>query len=186
MKKYSVKFKEAVKRSRKLGLIEGESYKSYHQNYSYEKLGRSAIARFSQMGWTTANLSQNCGHAHAEIYHLLKNFDENIYLTIGNVVVNNQPWLKVTPESLIKELENGKSNDYMNMHVWLTLPDMSIMDFTIRPNQDMNRGIQNTIEDSIIYLAPDEIDKDHYYEPMLVGPKYLQRIGVYEITTSKS
>lgn len=186
MKKYSVKFKEAVRRSRKLGLIEGESYKKYDQSYSHEKLGRSAIARFSQMGWTTENLSQNCGHAHAEIYHLLESFDERVYLTIGNVVINNQPWLKITPENLIKELEKGKSKDHMNMHVWLTLPDMSIMDFTIRPNQDMNRNIKNSIEDSIIYLAPDELDKDHYYEPMLVGARYLQRIGVYELSTTQS
>ena len=186
MKKYSVKFKEAVKRSRKLGLLEGESYKKYDQSYSHEKLGRSAIARFSQMGWTTADLSQNCGLAHAEIYHLLESFDERVYLTIGNVVINNQPWLKVTPEGLVKELDKGMSKDHMNMHVWLTFPDMSIMDFTIRPNQDMNRNIKNSIEDSIIYLPTDELDKDHYYEPMLVGARYLQRIGVYELSTPQS
>jgi hypothetical protein len=185
MKKYSIKFKEAVKRSRKLGLNEGETYKRYKQNYSHEKLGKSAIARYTEMGWTTADLSQNCGHAHAEIYHLLDSFGEQVYLTIGNVVINGKHSLKVTPEALVKELEKGECKGLMNMHVWLTLPDMSIMDFTIRPNQDLNNNVHSDIESSIIYLRPDEVDQDHYYEPMLVGAEYLQRIGVYQFSSQK-
>ena len=182
MKKYSLLFKEAVKRSKNLGLNKGESFRRYQQNYSDPQLLNSAIKRYKSLGWGINELSQNCGLAHAEIFHLLEHHDERAYITIGNVHINGKPWLNVSPESLISDLKKGPCEDVMNMHVWLTLPNMTIHDFTIRPNQAMNAGIALDIEKSIITLKPDEFDPEHYYEPMIVGHQFLQKIGCYDIS----
>lgn len=88
----------------------------------------------------------------------------------------------VSPESLIAELQKGRRGGVeINMHVWLTLPDMSILDFTICSDQDLSRGIVNEIEDSVMYLKPDDNDINHYYDPMIVGSEYLQQTGIYSI-----
>ena len=181
MEKYSDKFKTAVSKTKELGLNLECKFHAYEQRYSCENVAESAIRLFNRRGYSAKNLSQNCAKIHAEVYYLLKSHNENIYLTIGNVVINRRPWLKTSSTILESELKKGPISSEMNMHVWLTFPDMAILDLTIGHNIDLNRGFERRLEDSLIYCPPDEHDELHYYEPMLVGNEYLEKIGAYEV-----
>lgn len=124
----------------------------------------------------------NCLAANDAFFDIIKKcLGCEIYYTIGWLQEGDIP-VFYTPESELKRYaEHGISSLpslKLNLHVWLTLPTMEIIDITIRTTyaQIFNKpeGIGG-----IIAGHPYELFKGEFqYHPQIIGVEYLRKIGV--------
>lgn len=82
----------------------------------------------------------------------------------------------MSEEELRDVLQNGLKKFSLNMHSWLTLPSMEILDFTILTTiahvKQLGQGYFG-----VISRHPNDLIGMSYH-PMLLGDDFLRRIGV--------
>ncbi|NMV41938.1 hypothetical protein [Ralstonia insidiosa] len=101
-------------------------------------------------------------------------------ITIGNVAVEGRPQFEITEDSLRQELHRGFNpempDETLNVHVWLTFPDMTRLDCTIKSSfawHSKRRRLQR--EESILVLDGMTKNSKFEFSPLLVGTGFLQR-----------
>jgi hypothetical protein len=96
--------------------------------------------------------------------------------TIGYVETAERNMFHQTDESLKALLRDGMQSLTLNIHAWLTLPTMEIVDFSLPTTYAVvNRDQQGV--GAIIANHPDSLVRGLKYHPMLVGVDFLRRIG---------
>lgn len=76
------------------------------------------------------------------------------------------------------KLQNGHSSTTVNIHAWLTLPSMEVIDVALATtvavlqNKPQGRG-------AVLAKHPDEL-RGMAYKPMLVGPDFLRKSGLLQ------
>jgi hypothetical protein len=122
------------------------------------------------------NMAHNCPHT-AAVNALLKNNGFNSgHITIGYLSYDNDLEYECSVGSLSKEIDSD-SEEVIPMHVWITFPDGTILDPTLRASfeKDAGRLEQHNINQLPIISPcdfpnfPIEIE----YFPLLVGKDYL-------------
>lgn len=102
--------------------------------------------------------------------------DTPCYFTIGYVETSERLMFYQSEEELQKILVNGTSGPYLNMHAWLTLPTMEIIDFSLPTSY----AIINETEEGIgglIAAHADSLIGGLKYHPTLVGDDFLRKAG---------
>jgi hypothetical protein len=102
--------------------------------------------------------------------------DTPCYFTIGYVETSKRLMFHQTEEDLQRILANGISGPNLNIHAWLTLPTMEIMDFSLPTSY----AILNETEEGIgglIATHADSLTGGLKYHPMLVGDDFLRKVG---------
>lgn len=104
-------------------------------------------------------------------------------LTIGDVHLDGEPCFAVTRQMLRSYLRAGPGTDAsIDLHIWLTFPDLTVLDLTIIPwslrqrDQPMDLGRPDAL---MVLGDPDAMAPGMEYRPMLVGPEFLWRTGVF-------
>ena len=91
-------------------------------------------------------------------------------LTIGDVRVGGTPRYQVTQKTLERMLRKGRSAGTMHMHVWLTWPDLRVMDLVL-PSVlafEANHPLDLSREDALVYYGAGDGGAFEYH-PWLVG-----------------
>lgn len=105
-----------------------------------------------------------------------KLFDTSCYFTIGYIETVDRLMFHQSEQDLKRILQNGINSSSLNIHAWLTLPTMEIMDFSLPTSY----AILNKMEEGIgglIATHPDTLIGGMKYHPMLVGEDFLRKSG---------
>ncbi len=127
--------------------------------------------------------SNLCGPVHLLLSTMFmeKELSTAPFITIGEVVWSGDPCFGVTEENLKATLDAGNVPFAdIRIHVWLTFPDFTILDFTFMPWQCRQNGEVMDLNETgalKMYGNPDEMVGRYDYKPMLVGPEFLFRTG---------
>jgi len=121
----------------------------------------------------------DCGGMSFGLQQLLLENNIPSLITIGDVVEIGKARYKTTVQSLKNELEKGVSNDQVYLHVWLTLPNMHIIDTTLLLKSQKNKFINKKldyIKDGLYSKV--KINNRAIFKPMIVGSNFLYKIGL--------
>ncbi len=103
-------------------------------------------------------------------------FDTTCYFTIGYVETVDQFMFYQSEHDLKTILQSGINGSSLNIHAWLTLPTMEIMDFSLPTSY----AILNNMDEGIgglIATHADSLTGGMKYHPMLVGEDFLRKSG---------
>ncbi len=126
-----------------------------------------------------------CGPVHLVALMELRKFgvEHPPLLTVGDVLIDGEPCFGVNRTSLRRYLRAGAGTDEsIDVHVWLTFPDLTVVDFTIVPwklrqdDEPMDLGRPDAL---MVLGDPDAMAPRREYRPMLVGPEFLWRTGMF-------
>ncbi len=90
---------------------------------------------------------------------------------------NNKTVFEQSEETLISMLKHGVSGPEVNLHSWLTLPSMEIIDFSLPTSYAIKYKEPEGVG-SIITRHPSDFIHGVKYKPMLIGSKFLIKSGV--------
>lgn len=182
---YEDAFKKAINNTRKLGLeIPTVDFKNkkYLQDQSFLNEFHILLNSFT---FTTNEINAQCYGFNHRIKKILDNECNNttfIY-TIGYVEIDGDILFQQSLDKLRQMIKQGKpiyNNDGgLNIHVWLTLPSMEIIDLTLPTSLRSNtKKFSNIEKGSIIQIDPSE-NKYIKYTPLLIGEDFFYRIGEF-------
>lgn len=100
-----------------------------------------------------------------------------MWFTLGWLDDNTDKGIyKFSEENIIEKLQNGHKEKTLNIHGWLTLPTMEIIDLTLSTTISILQGRREQAGGVIVKKAEDVTGFS--YKPMLLGKSYLREIGV--------
>jgi hypothetical protein len=185
MSSYKARFVSALNYTKKIGLEPGETPIPWRKNISVKKardvlfLSRDVLGALGMR--QSSDLAMNCVAVHFDlqraIYQYLK---MKTYITIGDIFWSDYIYCEMSHESIEKEMTNPVLGEPIKSHVWLTLPDGSILDCTGEAHLDLIFGrAEHPLEECLSFIPPDKNIEDGYRRPFLVGPEFLVRAGVF-------
>ncbi len=135
--------------------------KSYFEEFKQRKELSSLVNRCHEV-------SQNFADVISELNKELGITRNPLFITIGNVKFKDEYLYKADFEALEKRFQDGiKSKVPMDFHVWITLPDLSIIDMTLHASMLNDEGNEDI---NVCQLITD-VDGSHSlfeYEPLFV------------------
>ncbi|WP_272700466.1 hypothetical protein [Desulfovibrio sp. Fe33] len=178
---YLKEFKNAVSRTRKLGLGEPAV------NETAMPLDQAVLNAIEETGHipfrqrAVQALSVNFG-----MFHMLtKKFHiPGGVLTMGNVSVDGEMRFPVTPAHFRKMVENESGEDALGTyHLWTTLPGGIILDHVL-PSALSGDGLMEVNEavpaERYLYGPADELGHGIEYHPMVAGLEFLIASGTID------
>lgn len=100
-----------------------------------------------------------------------------VWFTLGWLDDNTGKGIyKFSEENIIEKLQNGHKEKTLNIHGWLTLPTMEIIDLTLSTTISILQGRREQAGGVIAKKAEDVTGFS--YKPMLLGKSYLREIDV--------
>lgn len=170
---YLKEFKSAANRTAKLGLGE---FTLSEEPFAIDQTILNAVEETGHIPFAERAgkvLSVNFG-----MYHMLtKKFHiPGGIITMGNVSVNGEMRLPVTPSHFKKMVEQHTGEESLGeYHIWTTLPGGYILDHVMPSALHMDGVI--TVDDAIpaerfFYGQADELPHDLTYHPMMVGLEF--------------
>ncbi|WP_052502762.1 hypothetical protein [Halarcobacter anaerophilus] len=174
---YETNFHKAISRTRRLGLnlpkidFSEERYLTEdYQEYLFKNLVNEVF--------NTNEIDAQCmsfNYRIREYFHEIT--DNNFMYTIGYVKYNDKLMFEQTEKSLKNMLNYGiqSIDGSINIHVWLTLPSMEIIDLTLATTLGKVWNKPELIG-RLFTRHADEFDGMQYI-PLLVGDDFLRKTG---------
>lgn len=148
---------------------------NYINKEFHRKLPALILENFGAI--SVEEVSGRCFEIHARLKNVIERILEcTAYFTLGNVFVGNDRVFEVKHEELKKLLTDGISSSKLNMHAWITLNSMEILDFSIASTYAIAKGTNEGIG-SVIANHPDDLSGGLKYVPMIIGDEFLYKIG---------
>ena len=99
-------------------------------------------------------------------------------ITIGNVRYKGKELYNTTPESIKETIAKGfQPEEPLNLHVWLTLVDMSVLDLTIIPTLiSKNMATTKDFKGKNLIVWRKSNDHNLEYTPMLHDDNFLHKV----------
>lgn len=175
---YGIRFSNAVDRAHRLNLsvphIKSESSRFLTEELM-SLIPRQINARVGAL--TEEQVVLQCFYVHKRIKAPLEDlFGTEMYYTLGYVETSERLMFGHDESDLRKLLSNGIVSPTLNLHAWLTLPSMEIIDFSLSASFfRVNNGPQESY--GIIVSHADELKLGMKYHPTLVGDDFLYKIG---------
>lgn len=185
MTTYKARFVSAIKHTEALGLNTGGSPIPWREKMSTKKarsvLHLSRDLLYSQGMRQSSHLARNCAPIHMELQRAIAIYlNMKSYITIGDRYWSDSIYCEMTYSAIEMELANPSLGEPINAHVWLTLPDGSILDCTGEAHLDILSGRgEHPLDQCLTFIPPGREIRDGYHRPFLVGPDFLVRAGVF-------
>jgi hypothetical protein len=188
---YEERIISAIEKTKSLGLeltVNPYPFKAALSHEEKLKALRLCVDLLYSKGFkSSSDLASNCTPVHLMTQHLLKTeFNIDSFITIGDRYWDDYVYCEMSYEKIERELKSPDFNKPIKAHVWLTLSDGTIIDFTAEAHADLlfQRG-ENPIENCIMIVDIDneENDKSGYHRPYLLGVDFLQRVGVCKMSS---
>lgn len=181
--RYENDFNLAVKRTRKLGLGEYSNFKNSEERLiTVENIHKFCeLINFYDVPYE--ELANQCLSIHLRVLHYFNRFfGVNGVITIGHIV--RKDGYKIFHEPMEKRLNNLQTpvdpTQSNKVHVWITLPNLEIVDFTFASTLavvESNKAFGN----AIIVMHGDDLDTDIQYVPEFIGDGYIFKAGFARI-----
>ncbi len=175
---YKLEFEEAAQRTLKFNLncpeIEYLPGK-FITRESMEKLPYAIRDAVGEIG--VEEIVAQCLSIHHRLSNVIADiFSTKCYFTIGYVETPERLMFHQSENSLKDILTKGINGSSLDIHAWLTLPTMEIMDFSLPTSyaiiNDMKEGVGGLIANHA-----DALTGGMKYHPMLIGDDFLRKIG---------
>jgi hypothetical protein len=112
-----------------------------------------------------------------EKYNNLASGSFQLCITVGNVIYKGDNLYNLTKDGLRGIIEKGPSAiGSLDLHVWLTLEDMTVIDLSIIPTL-VHRGElpESALADPILFWH-EGMDSDFEYQPILVDNGFMYKV----------
>lgn len=183
MENYRDEFIKAADITRKLGLSLPSKMEYTSNNFLDSSIFEDKLVQFCKThlsSFSVDQISGQCIKVHFEFKEILeKILNIPIYYTIGYIKINNDVMFHQSEDSLRKILTEGINGNKINLHTWLTLPSMEILDFSFPTTYGKVIGNKDMYGRTII-KHPKELTGGMEYHPMLIGEEFLYRIGAIQ------
>lgn len=179
---YGIRFSNAIDRAHRLNLAVPHVKLEDRRYLTNESMAMIPKQIHDRVGLLTAKqVVLQCFYVHQLIKAPLEDlFDTELYYTIGYVETCDRLIYSHDEAGLRELLKNGISNPSVNLHAWLTLPSMEIIDFSLSASYfHVNEGPQDSY--GIIANHADELKGGMKYHPTLVGDDFLHKIGAMQL-----
>jgi hypothetical protein len=178
MNEYHHQFHNAVNRTRTLGL-ETPCFVFKHSRYLNKRVIKrllAAVAKMSRRAPSETFLDQ-CLDFHYQVLPLVhKTLGTQPYFTIGSIYAPPDTLFEITENDIGNLLREGMRENTTDIHAWITLPSMEILDFTLMTTIGWDTPSRTGVG-GVIAGHPAELQKWLVYHPMLVGIDFLTKIG---------
>ena len=185
MTSYKAKFISAIKNTQELGLDPGKTPIPWRERISDKKVTQilhlAHDLLYARGMRQSSDLAENCVAVHLDLQGALNHYlNIKSYITIGDIFWSDYVYCEMSYHSIKNELENPVFGSPIKAHVWLTLPDGSILDCTGEAHLDliMQRG-EHPLEKCLTFIPPHKNISDGYRRPYLVGLDFLIKSGVF-------
>lgn len=174
-------FKEAIIRTRRLQLAQPVDLCETHTRIMNDKRIRhlgGIIRPVLDLNSGYEQLVARCMPVHLQARPLVEEWlGCPVYFTLGWIDDGTPKGMFRFDDDFITDtLKNGYTGDTVNLHAWLTLPSMEIIDITLSTTISMLQGHKNQLGGVIIKRADDI--KGFSYKPMLIGDEFLSKSGI--------
>lgn len=178
---YETEFTSAVKRSRNWNLEVPDITLSKTPFLTGSK-AESALKVIQSIAskHTPEEVSQQCfGYMYLVQDALEEALQTPLYYTLGYVDYEKRPVFYTDEKELKSKLGNPMSGvEAINLHAWLTTPNMEIIDLTFATTYGIVNNIPSVIgRCSLQHYS--EFNENMVYHPQLVGEDYLKQIGAF-------
>lgn len=180
-------FKEAISRTRKLGLSLPAIKLRKGQRYTVQEFVNGGLQQlvYDTFGpLAPSEIAAGCVRMHA---NLLKPIESALgckaYLTIGSVFESDHSYYDLSDQKIGDILFNGITSTFP-FHCWITLDTLEIIDVSFATSYGVVNGQEQDIG-RCLALHPSSM-KDSgiklIYKPMLVGEAFLKTVG-FDLTS---
>lgn len=175
---YESNFLEALERTTRFGLSTPSVELSDARFLTQEALSRLPFAIRDIMGELDEDdVVAQCLSLHMRLKPVIEQIlGCNAFYTIGWVSFKDSEIFKQTEESLSEMLESGITGPDVNIHAWLTLPSMEVLDFSLPTTYAKVNGIEEG-KGGVIAMYASDLADGMMYQPMLVGEEFLAKSG---------
>ena len=175
---YESKFLEALERTKRFGLSTPNVELSDARFLTQEALSRLPFAIRDIIGELNEDdVVAQCLSLHMRLKPVIEQIlGCNAFYTIGWISFKNSEMFKQTEESLFEMLESGIAGPNVNLHAWLTLPSMELLDFSLPTTYAKVNNIEEG-KGGVIAMHPSDLTGGMMYQPMLVGEEFLSKSG---------
>lgn len=98
-------------------------------------------------------------------------------ITIGNVYFQGENLYQVSKTSIKRILNEGNQVDKtIDLHVWLTLDDLTVIDLTILSTLRAKSLLQEQSIDSNVLIWREEDPGEFRFEPLLIDNSFFQKV----------
>lgn len=183
---YKDRFITALEKTKNIGLLVQDNPLPFQKKFKGNKkrsILLSCVQALKAHGFrTSSDLASQCTFVHLMLRDVLKqNLNIDSVITIGDRYWKDYIYCEMSYESIVNELSNPESLAAIKAHVWLTLPDGTILDCTGEAHADLlfERG-EHPVEQCLMYLTPDirECADSGYHRPFLIGEDFLVKSRV--------
>lgn len=183
---YGDDFQKALERTERMGLPLPEVTFETTRYLTDEALGGVKTAIFEALGPVrTEQLAAQCLAIHWQLQDIVSTaLGCPVYYTIGWVELEKGSWFGHTEETLRTLMTEGLQHERVQLHAWLTLPSMEIVDVSLMTTYALVRDYPEA-KGKVIATHPSELTGGLMYKPTLVGAEFLARSGLMraELTT---
>jgi len=175
---YKSEFEKAVERTREFNLSCPEVVFGSGTLLTQEKMEKFPYIFRETVGEISLNeIVAECLSIHHRLSDVIeKLFRVPCYFTIGHVETKEQVMFHQSEDDLKYIIKNGINGSDVNVHAWLTLPTMEILDFSLPSSYAICNGLKEGIG-GLIADHPDNLVGGVKYHPMLVGDDFLRKSG---------
>lgn len=177
-KNYEQRFQQALKRSKSWGLESprfsgsSERFASEKNQRIYEKVVSDHISSFQ-----AEEISQQCFAITLALKTPLERaLGVPLLVTLGYVELDGSNVFYTDDKELKMMMKEGVPSTTLNLHAWLTLPSLEVIDITFCTTYGVVRNAPEFIG-RMCFMHPDNMTAGMQYYPQLVGETYLERIG---------
>lgn len=175
---YKSEFESAVKRTEMFGLSCPEVNYAEGTILTQEKMMRFPQTLEQYIGRPgVEEVVAQCLSIHYKLKEPLSEiFGAPCTFTIGYVETPSRLMFHQSEDALRGILQNGVEGNTLNIHAWLTLPTMEIIDMSLPTSYAVINNEDEGIG-GVIAQHPDELTGGMKYHPMLVGEDFLRQCG---------
>lgn len=174
---YYEEFQAALARTERFGLSTPRvSYVKgrFLTDKALKRMNRVILEKFGVL--TPEQVAHQCLAFNLKLVEPLSEFfNQPVIFTIGHIFAPPEYLYLKTEDQLRKLMDEGTSRSTIDIHAWLTLPSMEIIDSTIATSFYVTKRIG--VPFGVIARHADELTGVSYH-PMLVGDGFLRKAGV--------
>ncbi|TYK66028.1 hypothetical protein [Colwellia echini] len=184
---YTTKFQEALSKTKELALTtESIQFGELLSVEEIKEVLQVCIQALYENGYTNSErLAGKCVPVNMLLNGLLgcsTNF--KTYITIGDRYwAENDIYCQMSYQYILNELKAPDFSKPIQAHVWLTLSDGTIIDFTSEAHLDIlyKRG-DHPVEKCFQVIRPNDVIIEGVHRPFLIGDNFLFKSGAVQLS----
>lgn len=175
---YAEEFIAAAERTKRLGLNCPDFAVTDNRFLSEEKMNKFPFALRDAVGEIGVEgvVAQCLSIHHRLVEPVSAILEAPVYYTIGYVETSEGSLFEQNEESLKTMLESGLQSLELNIHAWLTLPSMEVLDISLPTSFAVIKKMKEG-RGGVIASKADELKHGMRYHPLLIGDDFLRRTG---------